>query len=733
MVIQMKKLVPLIIVIVLLLSVVNVFAAGDVALQSADALYELGLFKGTGVKADGTPEYSLDKIPTRQEAVTMLVRLLGKETEATKQTWDTPFTDVDDWAKPYVGYAYNKGLTNGIAADKFGSSNHATETQYLSFVLRSLGYSDNAGDFAWDKARTLTDSIGITDPKDNSSLFDRGSVAEVSLNALATSIKDSKQTLSEKLIADGAITKDAYEKVKAKTANKPGADEYYDSLYTYAWDSSKNGYVITGFSGSTVKDLVFPEEHDGKPVVAVKRGAFPIDFVYYPESIYIPKSITELGDSQYVGFLPDKIVSITVDSDNPAYKVVDGWLLTNDGKAAVSICGGLTGTYTIPDGVEKTLAGVQHVSADRIVFPASLKEYHRIENSNFVEFVVSEDNPYFCSVDGVLMSKDEKRLIQFPCRKTGKEYTIPASVDKIADFAFRSSSIDKVIIPSTVKYIGEYAFNLFGGTIHVQGKTTGWDIKWNQGLLNTTTFSFDDDLSFNTAEYVDDTSDADGFVLNNLELAYSEQHDCYVVRINYSTTYDRYVNFFNAGRDDASEGYGEGFMLYASESKKLVVIPTEVWNTYSKFVFRVRNLGEGGYTYKEHNYIYFNANGTGQVISAGSPKIVENSKIDIGEIDNYLYSLNPVDVSDGDYGKHLCWDISMYKALIDYFDSMSDKFMTVEGEWKSSGGDATINIARVEIIDDSRGRSYHVAELHDNGDARGKNYWVNLSYRSDED
>ncbi|MBE6935640.1 MAG: hypothetical protein E7458_03970, partial [Ruminococcaceae bacterium] len=31
--------------------------------------------------------------------------------EAETETWNTPFTDVDEWAKPYVGYAYANGLT----------------------------------------------------------------------------------------------------------------------------------------------------------------------------------------------------------------------------------------------------------------------------------------------------------------------------------------------------------------------------------------------------------------------------------------------------------------------------------------------------------------------------------------------------------------------------------------------------------------------------------------------
>lgn len=56
----------------------------------ADQLKDLGLFQGT---EDG---FELDRAPTRGEAATMLVRLLGKEAEAKELTYEAPFTDLDD-------------------------------------------------------------------------------------------------------------------------------------------------------------------------------------------------------------------------------------------------------------------------------------------------------------------------------------------------------------------------------------------------------------------------------------------------------------------------------------------------------------------------------------------------------------------------------------------------------------------------------------------------------------
>ncbi len=184
----------------LLLSFVIVFplvpyslAANDEAMQAAYALHELGLFNGTGTDASGKPFFDLDRAPTRNEAVTTLVSLLGKEDEAQNGSWDIPFTDFTDytkWAKPYVGYAYANGLTSGTSATTYSGNDFVSAVQYLTFVLRALGYVDGT-DFEWDKPWELSDKIGLTDGQYNADTksFTRGDVAIVSNNALATNAK----------------------------------------------------------------------------------------------------------------------------------------------------------------------------------------------------------------------------------------------------------------------------------------------------------------------------------------------------------------------------------------------------------------------------------------------------------------------------------------------------------------------------------------------------------------
>ena len=176
--------------------------------EGANTLYELGLFQGTGVTANGRPVYALNTAPTRAQAVTMLVRLLGKGSEAQAGTWDLPFTDLEDWARPYVGYAYTNGLTNGLSETRFGGSAAVTRDQYLTFLLRALGYSSET-DFTWSSAAAYAASLGLSAQEPaGQKAFTRGSVAALSAAALAQPLKGGTTTLAEKLAAEGTIDRD---------------------------------------------------------------------------------------------------------------------------------------------------------------------------------------------------------------------------------------------------------------------------------------------------------------------------------------------------------------------------------------------------------------------------------------------------------------------------------------------------------------------------------------------
>jgi hypothetical protein len=181
-------------------------SAATSALSSAYNLYKLGLFKGAGTNADGTPDFALDRAPTRAEAVVMLIRLIGKEKEAKNGSFKHPFSDVEDWANPYVGYAYTKGLSKGTSDTTYGSNDTISAPQFITLVLRALSYS-SATDFQWDTSFKFSDSIGLTDGTYNGdSIFLRGDAAIVSYNALLQKPKGTTRSLLSYLFASNSVT-----------------------------------------------------------------------------------------------------------------------------------------------------------------------------------------------------------------------------------------------------------------------------------------------------------------------------------------------------------------------------------------------------------------------------------------------------------------------------------------------------------------------------------------------
>lgn len=178
----------------------------------AMALKRLKLFKGVS-----DTNFELDRAPSRVEAIIMLIRVLGDEPEALNGNWSHPFTDVASWADKYVGYAYEKGLTKGVSATKFGKDN-ANSDMYLTFMLRALGYNDLAGDFAWNEPDALAKSVGILPSGVDTSNFLRADVVLVSWTALEAKLKEESltgsRTLSENLMAAGVLTSEDYRAAK---------------------------------------------------------------------------------------------------------------------------------------------------------------------------------------------------------------------------------------------------------------------------------------------------------------------------------------------------------------------------------------------------------------------------------------------------------------------------------------------------------------------------------------
>lgn len=119
----------------------DIFFSGKLTEENITYLMKIShteALSGLDVLRGNNGDLMLDKNAERVEGAAMLVRLLGVEEYALTKSPYHPFTDVPDWANPYVGYLYQNSLTKGIGNNQYGSHHFIDEKSYITFLLRLL-------------------------------------------------------------------------------------------------------------------------------------------------------------------------------------------------------------------------------------------------------------------------------------------------------------------------------------------------------------------------------------------------------------------------------------------------------------------------------------------------------------------------------------------------------------------------------------------------------------------
>lgn len=160
--------------------------------------------------------------------------------------------------------------------------------------------------------------------------------------------------------------------------------------------------------------------------------------------------------------------------DELEYEVLPG----GDGKVSVKAASdSISGDVVIPAHV--TFEGADYVvdsissggfimcnSLESLTIPETVTRIAQVfcYGGAIESFVVSENNPCYCSVDGVLFSKDKSKLLCFPSSKSSV-YTVPESVATISVGAFILFNKFFLVITDNVNYIEENGIVKYGSGV----------------------------------------------------------------------------------------------------------------------------------------------------------------------------------------------------------------------------------------------------------------------------
>ena len=192
----------------------------------------------------------------------------------------------------------------------------------------------------------------------------------------------------------------------------------------YTYDVRDDGTIeITKYNGSA-SNLNIPSTIDGKQVSYIGRESFLGN--KYLNSVTIPDSV----------------------------KVIQ--------QGAFAECSNLS-TLKFGKNVEKIYDYVFfQTNITEITLPKKLNHIsgtaflgnHVIKNIN-----VDANNTNFSSNNGIVFSKDKKKIVLYPQGKTEKAYTIPSTVEEICDSAFSYAQVESITISKSVKKFGNYVFS----------------------------------------------------------------------------------------------------------------------------------------------------------------------------------------------------------------------------------------------------------------------------------
>ena len=451
--------------------------------EAIEVLKTVGIMVG-----DENGKFNPDAKVTRNEMAVVMCNLLDYTVASYKGT--SPFTDVPEWAEPYVAACYTNGITSGYDAKTYGGSDTVTTGQAALMLLKALGYFQYSADFGSDWL------VETTKNGSTAGLFDgvatgakealtRNDVAQMVLNALEADLVKAEKNGSDVQVGDIVISGG-----KATYDSRTGTDSKYAKI-----DSTK---VDGKYTIQLGEDL-----YDGDLVKA--DGA---DDDFDRPSVkwtYENKEIGTYADDA------DAVYTATVEKQD-LYDLV-GSDVYNDLK------NGDADFTVVKDGVAQDVKLSDYIvknndddASKDVIKKGATTEVFIDDDSNDV--VITVINSYVAQVDGDYDKNDEelelKELDESPVN--AKDYTLSSD-----DFDYLDSYSDEDYVLVT-KANGEIKTIALAET--VEGKVTAYTEKKNVTVDGTKyeysknyTKAVDEEMKYDLNEAYTVVLDANGYVI----------------------------------------------------------------------------------------------------------------------------------------------------------------------------------------------------------------------------
>lgn len=172
--------------------------------EAIEVLKTVGIMTG-----DENGKFNPEAKVTRNEMAVVMCNLLDYTVASYKGT--SPFTDVPEWAEPYVAACYTNGITSGYDKVTYGGNDTVTTGQAALMLLKALGYFQYSADFGSDWL------VETTKNGSTAGLFDgvatgakealtRNDVAQMVLNALEADLVNAEKNGSDVQVGDIVIS-----------------------------------------------------------------------------------------------------------------------------------------------------------------------------------------------------------------------------------------------------------------------------------------------------------------------------------------------------------------------------------------------------------------------------------------------------------------------------------------------------------------------------------------------